>query len=52
MLTKYEDVKFKKGVKSPLKNVFMFAADSEIFSERGHQNLTYFQAYSFSAELF
>ena len=35
MLTKYKDVRPKKGVKSPLKNVFMSAAYSEIFREGG-----------------
>ena len=50
MLTKYKDVRPKKGVKSRLKNVFMSATYSEIFSATGHQNLLYFQACFFSAE--
>ena len=39
MLTKYKDVRPKKGIKSPLENVFMSAAYrySEIFSGREHQ---------------
>ena len=36
----YKDVRRHKGVKSPLKNVFMSAAHSKIFSGRGHQILT------------
>ena len=35
MLTEYKDVRPKKDVKSPLKNVFMSAAYSVIFSGRG-----------------
>ena len=35
MLTKYKDVRYRKGVKSPSKNALMFAAYSEIFSGRG-----------------
>ena len=42
MLTKYKDVGSQKGVKSPLKNVFMSAAYSEIFSGKSHQVLTYY----------
>ena len=34
MLTKYKDVKPKKDVKNSLKNVFMSATYSEIFSGR------------------
>ena len=52
MLTKYKDVGPKKDVKSPLKNVFMSVAYSEIFSVRGHQILTYFQAYFFRKNCF
>ena len=48
MLTKYKDVRPRKSVKSPLKNVFMSAAYSEFFSGRVHQILLHFQAYSFS----
>ena len=31
MLTKYKDVRPKKGIKSPLKNVFLPAAHSDFF---------------------
>ena len=31
MLTKYKDVRPKKGMKSPLKNVFLPAAHSDFF---------------------
>ena len=51
MLAKYKDVRPKKGVKSPLKNVFMSAAYSGIFSVRGHQILTCFQAYFFGRNI-
>ena len=43
MLSKYKDVRPKKGTKSPLQNVFMSAAYSDFFSGRGHQNLTFFK---------
>ena len=35
MLTKYKNVRPKKGVKSPLKNVFMSAAYLRIFFREG-----------------
>ena len=51
MLTKDEDVRPKKGIKSPLKNVFMSAAYLEIFLLRRHQILTYISSVFFSAAL-
>ena len=47
MLTKYKDVKPKKDVKGPLKNVFMSAAYSEFFSVREYHIFTYFQSVFF-----
>ena len=43
MLTKYKGVRPKKDVKSSFKMFSCSEAYSEIFSERGHQNLTYFK---------
>ena len=44
MLTKYKDVRPKKGVRSPLKMFSCLQRVQEIFSSRGHSNLPYFQA--------
>ena len=44
MLTKYKEIRPKKDVKSPLKNVFMSAAYSEIFSGMVHQNFDIFSS--------
>ena len=52
MLTKYPDVRPKKGVKNPLKNVFMSAAYSENFFGEVAPNLTNFQAYFFWKKCF
>ena len=52
MLTKYKDVRPQEGVKSPLKNAFMSAAYSEIFSGRRRRILTYYQASFLAAKSF
>ena len=52
MLTKYKDVRPKKDVKGPLKNVFLPAIYSEFFSVRGTEFSHIFQAHFFPEELF
>ena len=42
MLTKYKDVRLKKGVKSPLKNVFMPAPISIFFFKEKAPNFDIF----------
>ena len=53
MLTKYKDVRPKKDVNSPLKNVFIFHICGILknFFTEGHQNLTYFLAYYFFSRI-
>ena len=50
MLTKYKEVRPKKGVNKPF-DVFMSGAYSEVFSGKGHPISTYFKI-SFSPKLF
>ena len=52
MITIYIDGKPKKGVKSPLKNVFMSATYSEIFQDGEAPNFDIFPSTVFPAELF
>ena len=49
MLNKYKDVRPKKDIKSPLKNVFMSAAYSEIFFRERAPNFAIFLSIFFQA---
>ena len=51
MLTKYKDIRPKKDVKSPLKNVFMSVAYSKIFSKVGAPNFDVFSRVVFSGKI-
>ena len=52
MLTKCKDVRSKKDVRSPLKNVLMSAAYSEIFSGTAPKFDVFLSVVFFRAELF
>ena len=42
MLSEYKDIRPEKGVKSPLKNVFLSAINSEFFLRKGASNFDVF----------
>ena len=52
MLTKYKNVRFKKGVKSPLKNAFISVAYRRNFVRKKTPNLTNFFYFIFPSIFF